>query len=186
MPSKALRSQALGGVLAGTLALLLTGCTDLGQPHARADLIDTEGKITGNVRLLPEIGGTRVLVEVSGLKPGQHGMHIHVNPSCDPGPDPSGNTIPFGAAGGHFDPGDSGNHDQPTTPNDQGHGGDLPMITVGTNGRGSANFKTTKVKMSGAESVLGRSVIIHADPDDYATDPAGNTGARERCGIFRS
>lgn len=167
------------------LSALLCGCADLAQPTARADLLDPAGQVTGKATFMPEVGGTRVLIEVSGLKPGQHGLHIHVNPSCERGPDPEGKIIDFGGAGGHFDPEKTGNHDHPEAPNRKGHAGDLPMLDVGADGTGRANFKTNKVKVSGPEGVLGHSIVIHAQPDDYQTDPSGKTGARERCGIFK-
>ena len=173
-------------VPAALLSVLLTACADLGQPTVRADLLDHGGKVVGQATFRPEPIGTRVSVEVSGLKPGEHALHVHVNPSCDSGPDAAGKVIPFGAAGGHFDPGASKNHDSPHTTNERGHGGDLPMITVGDDGKGRLNFDTNRLKMSGPTSVLGRSLVIHAGADDYQTDPAGGSGGRELCGVFRT
>lgn len=168
------------------LGLSLSACADLSQPTVRADLLDQTGKVTGTATFSPSPIGTRVSIEVSGLKPGPHGLHIHENPNCNPGPDAQGQTIPFGAAGSHFDPGASHNHDGPHARNDQGHGGDLPMITVGEDGKGRLNFDTNRLKMTGPTGVLGRSIVIHAGVDDYQTDPAGNSGGRERCGVFQA
>ncbi|AXG98352.1 superoxide dismutase [Deinococcus wulumuqiensis] len=166
------------------LSLSLSGCADLAQPTVRADLLDQNGKVIGTATLRPEPIGTRASIEVSGLTPGQHALHIHENPTCEPGPDATGQVIPFGAAGGHFDPGASKNHDGPQARNDQGHGGDLPMIEVGDDGKGKLNFDTNRLKMSGPTSVLGRSIVIHEKADDYQTDPAGNSGGRVACGVL--
>ena len=171
-------------VLALSAGALLTGCAALLGPNARADLLAPAGANAGSVTLTPTLAGTQVSVRVSGLTPGQHAMHVHVNPSCTNTTDAAGVVTVFGGAGGHFDPGGSNNHDAPTTDNARGHGGDLPMITVGADGTGSADFTTSKVSLTGANSAIGRSLVIHANPDDYATDPSGNSGARERCGVI--
>ena len=168
------------------LSLSLSACADLGQPTVRAELKNAEGKVVGQATFRPEPIGTRASVEVSGLQPGQHALHIHEHPKCEPGPDAEGKVIPFGAAGGHFDPGASKNHDSPHTTNDKGHGGDLPMIEVGEDGKGKLNFDTNRLKMSGPTSILGRSVVIHEKADDYQTDPAGASGGRELCGVLQA
>lgn len=173
-------------LLAPLLGLTLSGCAHLGQPTVQADLKTAEGKVVGQATFRPEPIGTRVSIEVSGLQPGSHGLHVHQNPSCEAGPDATGKVIPFGAAGGHFDPGGSKNHDHPGVTNDKGHGGDLPMIEVNAEGKGKLNFDTNRLAMSGPNSVLGRSIIIHEKADDYQTDPAGDSGSRVLCGVFQA
>lgn len=152
---------------------------------ATATLRDSAGEVRGTARLEQTAGGLKVSVEARGLTPGQHGMHIHEFGRCTPGTDPATNTtVPFGGAGGHFDPGMSKNHDAPTTDNLNGHGGDTPMLNVGADGVGRATFTTDKVGLSGVNGILNRSIVIHAKPDDFKTDPAGATGAREQCGVI--
>lgn len=152
---------------------------------ATAALRDTAGQVRGTATFEQQGGGVRVSVTVSGLTPGQHGMHVHEFGRCTPGVDPATNTVvAFGGAGGHFDPGMSRNHDDPQADNHAGHGGDLPMLTVGADGTGRATFTTAKVSLTGMNGVLNRSLVIHAQPDDYRSDPSGMTGARERCGII--
>ncbi|WP_339095669.1 superoxide dismutase family protein [Deinococcus sp. VB142] len=184
MSARSVLSTLRLSVPALALGLSLTACADLAQPTVRAELKDAGGKVVGQATFRPEVIGTRASIEVSGLTPGQHALHIHENPKCEPGPDATGKVIPFGAAGGHFDPGASKNHDHPTATNDKGHGGDLPMIEVGDDGKGKLNFDTNRVKMSGPTSVLGRSIVIHEGADDYQTDPAGGSGGRVACGVF--
>lgn len=153
---------------------------------ASADLLDANGIVTGTAEFSAAGGGAEIRITVSGLKPGLHGMHIHTNPSCAASKDASGNTVTFGGAGGHFDPANSGHHASPTAPNTEGHGGDLPMLNVAADGTAKVDFYTPKVSLSGDTSVIGRSIIIHAGMDDYETNPAGNSGARERCGVIQA
>lgn len=152
---------------------------------ATATLRDPQGAAQGTVTLRQMGMGVQVSVEARGLKPGQHGMHVHEFGRCTPGVDAATNTVvAFGGAGGHFDPDKTGNHDAPTAPNTVGHGGDLPMLNVGADGVGRATFMTDKVSLTGMDGVLNRSLVIHAQPDDYKSDPSGLTGARERCGVL--
>lgn len=172
-------------MLSLALPVLLAGCTYVAPRTATAELLDASGKSAGQVTFSPAAGGTQVKVRVSGLKPGLHGMHIHANPDCTNTTDTSGKVTIFGGAGGHFDPAQAQHHAGPAASNTQGHGGDLPMLNVGSDGVGNAEFLSAKISLEGPTSVIGRSVIVHAEPDDYKTDPAGNSGARERCGIIR-
>jgi Cu-Zn family superoxide dismutase len=110
--------------------------------------------------LLPD-GGVRIRVEVQGLTPGEHGIHIHAVGRCDP-PD-------FLTAAGHFNP-DGHRHG---LLNPQGpHAGDLPNLIVRADGR--ARY----------EAVSYRALVIHAQADDHLTDPAGNSGPRVACGVI--
>jgi len=153
---------------------------------ALAALRDAAGQVLGTATFRQMGMGVQVTVETRGLTPGQHGMHVHEYGRCAPGVDPATNTVvPFGAAGGHFDPGMSKNHDDPQADNRYGHGGDLPMLNVGTDGVGRATFMTDKVSLTGMNGVLNRTLVIHARPDDYKSDPSGMSGARERCGVIR-
>ncbi len=151
---------------------------------AAASLLSPGGDTAGTATFTAKADGVQVTVNVSGLTPGQHGMHIHEFPNCTDSTDASGKKVVFGAAGSHFDPDYSHRHGSPDASNAQGHGGDLPMLTVGADGRGSASFFTNRLSLSGQNSIMNRSIVIHAAPDDYKTDPAGNSGARERCGVI--
>lgn len=180
----------------GGAALLLSGLVLAGgaEPmpalmpanlRATAALRDAAGEVRGEASFEQVSAGMRVTVQVSGLTPGMHGLHLHEFGRCTPGVDAAENkVIPFGGAGGHFDPGGSKNHDSPTAGNKYGHGGDLPMLEVGADGTGRVTFTTAKSSLTGVNGVLNRSLVIHADMDDYKSDPAGNSGARERCGVI--
>lgn len=174
----ALTALALGTALAG----------GAGAPpmQAKTTLLTPAGQVGGAASFRMNADGSlRMTVNVSGLTPGKHGLHIHQKGSCTPGPDDKGKIVNFGGAGGHFDPGMSHNHDQPTVTNKVGHGGDLPMIEVGANGKGSLTVTTNRLSLRGDLGILGRSIVVHALADDYKSDPAGMSGARERCGVIR-
>ncbi len=125
-------------------------------------------------------GGLDILVEVAGLPPGPHGMHIHEKPSCAPGLK-DGKNVAGLAAGGHFDPAHSGKHEGPGKP---GHKGDLPFITA--DAQGTAKAKLHAPGLTTAE-IRGRSLMIHAGGDNYADVPAplGGGGARIACGVIK-
>lgn len=153
---------------------------------ATANIITPEGQAVGTATFTQQGGGVTLKVQVSGLTPGNHGMHVHEFGRCVPGIDPATNTIvPFGGAGGHFDPGMTGNHATPNTDNMEGHGGDLPMLVVGADGTGNLEVTTVKLSLEGEKGILNRSLVIHAQPDDFTSDPSGKTGPRERCGVIQ-
>lgn len=195
--NRMLRSAAIPCALASTLALLSACSTsaEVGQPvvprvatnSAAATLVDVNGKAGGRATLTQTPAGVELVVNVEGLPPGEHGVHVHANGRCEPGPDPSGNTIAFGAAGPHFDPGASRKHGGPGKPPGEGHAGDLPNIVVAADGTGTLRFTHAHASLgTGPQSVLGKAVVVHAGPDDYRSDPAGNSGARVLCGVIEA
>jgi len=135
-------------------------------------------QISGVVFFHDMPGGTLVTAQISGLpdyKPGSsteqpvgpHGFHIHEHGNCEVG-DPKD---PFQAAGGHWNP-----YEQPHG----NHAGDLPVL-FSNSGRAYMSFFTNKFRVN---EVVGKSVIIHQNPDDYRTQPAGNSGKRLACGLI--
>lgn len=123
--------------------------------------------------------GTKITVEVTGLPAyqaaknnnepiGPHGFHIHEFGSCEIG-DPED---PFQAAGGHWNP---------TNQPHGNHAGDLPVL-FSNNGYAKMCFFTNKFQPKDA---IGKTVIIHQNPDDYRSQPAGNAGKRLACGIIQ-
>lgn len=135
-------------------------------------------QLNGNVIFFDVPGGTEVYVEVSGLPPyqpaqdnkqpiGPHGFHIHEFGICEIGNPQE----PFQSAGGHWNP---------TNQPHGNHAGDFPVI-FSNNGYARMSFFTDKFK---PKDVIGRSVIIHENPDDYRTQPAGNSGKRMACGVI--
>jgi Cu-Zn family superoxide dismutase len=168
------------GALAGA-ALLVAGCTGAIAPAdntARAELRNASGQVVGAATFTQIGSALRVLLEVQGLPPGVKGVHVHAVGRCE-GP-------AFTSAGGHFNP-HGRQHGALNLP--QGpHAGDLPNITVAADGRGRLESTTELMSLgSGPGSVLdadGSAIVVHAAPDDFRTDPTGNSGARIACGVI--
>jgi Cu-Zn family superoxide dismutase len=140
--------------------------------------------ITGTATLSEYQHGDSRLVQihltVSGLKPGQHGVHLHAVGKCD---------APFTSAGGHYDPGPAGNPDPDA--NHPYHMGDLPNLQVGADGKGELNATTTRVTISDGPLTLadadGSAIIIHGNPDQGITGESKSGvsgGPRVACGVI--
>lgn len=160
--------------LAATWAACTETVTGPATDWAVAVINPTAGNsISGIVNFTVVDGGVRVVAEVVGLSEGEHGFHIHEFGDCS-GPD--GKT-----AGGHFNPtgSDHGGPDSAVR-----HVGDLGNITANAAGRATMDRVDAVVTLEGDHSVLGRSVIVHADRDDFTTQPTGNAGARLGCGVI--
>lgn len=122
--------------------------------------------------------GIRVRLEASGMPRGSYGAHVHTTGRCD-APD-------FATAGSHWNP--SGQQHGKNNPRGM-HKGDLPNLMIDTSGRGSVEITIPDTAMRGSGLAMldadGASLVIHAQADDYRTDPSGNSGGRIACGIFR-
>jgi len=159
---------------------LLAGCSSMmsgGDNAAVAELTNTSGQSVGTARFTQAGNVVRILVEAKGLPPGPHGAHVHAVGKCDP-PD-------FNSAGPHFNP----TNKQHGALNPQGsHAGDLPNLTVGPDGTGRMETTTEQLSLgSGPSSVWdadGSALVVHANADDFKTDPTGNSGARVACGVL--
>ncbi|MFT3967792.1 MAG: superoxide dismutase family protein [Sphingobium sp.] len=141
-------------------------------PLAWAKLLDAQGREAGRVRLAAGEHGLDGVVDVTGIAPGAHGIHLHTTGKCE-APD-------FASAGGHLNP-DARQHG---LQNPQGsHQGDLPDLIVGADGKGHGMFTahTTEATIFDAD---GTAFVVHAAPDDGKTDPSGNSGARILCGVL--
>jgi Cu-Zn family superoxide dismutase len=154
---------------------LLGGCaTSMSGPSASADLLARSGStVSGKVSFSETNGRLRVEAKVAGLTPGEHGFHIHEAGDCS-APDAT-------SAKGHFNPTAKahGHHS-----GDERHGGDMPNLIANAQGEAKYSAEIRGLTLSGATGVVGRSVVIHADPDDYKSQPAGNSGKRIACGVI--
>ena len=184
-----LMSRTAAAVLATASIALLGACaTDAKKPAAPqaaakpaekksgilAELAPTtaDSSAKGNLKFEQKEGAVLITGNISGLKPNAwHAFHVHQNGSCAD----AGN-----AAGGHFNPTNqphgmhgAGNH----------HVGDLPALRSDSKGVALVDVTSESVALSGANSVIGKAVIVHADDDDYTAQPTGNAGARIGCGI---
>jgi Cu-Zn family superoxide dismutase len=166
---------------------------------AHAAIKDAQGKSVGDASLTQMAHGVVIVAELSGLPPGPHGMHLHAVAKCEP---PA-----FTSAGGHFNPtGNKHGYNAEAGP----HMGDLPNVIVAGDGKATVDVFVAgltlgdgqvasgtstekpgpygaRVPPTGTHNVFdqgGAALIIHAKADDYATDPAGNSGDRIACGVI--
>ncbi len=165
-------------LFASLLTLLLaTGCAWMpsGGATAQARMQPTEGQdVRGTVTFTQQNELIKVVASFSGLTPGGHGFHIHEKGDCSA---PDGTS-----AGGHFNPGDK-KHGHPGK--GEHHVGDLPMLQADQNGKASLTTTLSGLSLGSGESgIIGRAVIVHAAPDDFKTQPTGNSGARLACGVI--
>lgn len=155
------------------------------MPTGHVRLLTPQGAPAGTAKLQAVQGGVEIALEVEGMAPGTHGFHIHEKGECAPSPDASGKTVAFGAAGGHFDPYHTQTHGRPGQPPQQVHAGDTPNLVVDASGRGTLRYTNTGVTLTpGLYSIAARSLVVHANEDDYQTNPAGNSGPRIACGVI--
>jgi Cu-Zn family superoxide dismutase len=138
------------------------------------------GKSIGTVTISEGPGGLVFTPQLTDLAPGVHGFHVHQNADCSMGRK-DGKPVAGLAAGGHFDPAKTGKHEGP---HGKGHLGDLPVLTVGADGRAVTPVTAPRLKLA---DVHGRSLMIHAGGDNYADQPAplGGGGARVACGMIQ-
>jgi Cu-Zn family superoxide dismutase len=142
---------------------------------AVARLEPTKGNATaGTVTFTQKGDKVAVEAKISGLTPGGHGFHIHEKGDCSSGDGMS--------AGGHFNP--TGKpHGNPA--GGDHHTGDIPMLVADASGNASLSMELGGMTVgSGATDIIGKAVIVHKDPDDYTTQPTGNSGARVACGVI--
>ncbi|MBI3825959.1 MAG: superoxide dismutase family protein [Candidatus Rokubacteria bacterium] len=168
--------------VAVVLGLAAAGCSlpptrPVTDNIATAELRTPAGEAVG-AAVLTDLGdGVRVVLETKAMPPGAHAVHVHETGTCDP-PD-------FTTAGGHFNP-DRKQHGllNPAGP----HAGDLPNITIAADGTGRLESFTKRLTVGpGATSLFdadGSALVVHAQPDDFTTDPTGNSGARLACGVI--
>jgi Cu-Zn family superoxide dismutase len=149
-----------------------------GPPPVRAvfAIIDSNGARAGQINAVQNPDGVLFQLLATGLAAGQHGLHLHGSPACEP---PA-----FQSAGGHFNPGAK----QHGVKNPSGpHAGDLSNILANEKGEARAQLLIRGVTLTpGPHSigVPGTALVIHAKPDDEMTDPTGGSGARIACAVI--
>lgn len=162
------------------LGMALSGAALADELTIEMNEVDAEGvqDPIGTVTVTDTSYGALFTPDLSGLRPGLHGFHVHQNPSCEPA-EKDGEPVAGLAAGGHFDPFESGKHEGPYG---AGHLGDLPPLTADAFGRASHPVMAPRVSTA---NLKGRSLIVHERGDNYSDDPMalGGGGPRVACGV---
>jgi len=163
-----------------------TGFAALAQAETKTvslNLITAEGggAPIGTIELEDSAAGLVLKPNLKGLPPGEHGFHLHVNPSCGPG-EQDGKMAAGIAAGGHFDPQQTHKHLGPDATG--GHEGDLPVLKVADDGSVTGTLTAPHLKVA---DMIGHAVMIHAGGDNYADQPKplGGGGPRIACGVVQ-
>lgn len=166
-------------IILAALVAGAAGCASMGmgsKPSAVANLEPTTGNnVRGTVTFTQDGDHVRVSANVTGLKPdAQHGFHVHEKGDCSSGDGMS--------TGGHFNPEGKPHGPQSTAH----HAGDMPSLLADSYGNAKATFTLRGVSIGGgAADLVGKGLIVHRDPDDYKSQPAGNAGPRVACGVIR-
>ncbi|MCE2563580.1 superoxide dismutase[Cu-Zn] [Komagataeibacter sp. FNDCF1] len=176
MPVSSFRVSA--ALVAGLAALpVMAHAADTASAH----LVGTDGTDRGTASITEAPKGVILRVEAKGLTPGWHGIHFHEKGDCGP--------PKFTSAGSHVHAATPVVHGL-LNPN-ANDAGDLPNLFVSQDGTGTAEFYSTLVSLNGKDGrpalldADGASLVIHANPDDYKTQPIGGAGDRLICGVIR-
>ncbi|HTA77879.1 MAG TPA: superoxide dismutase family protein [bacterium] len=171
MIKQTLKAVVLAAMVLGP-AVVMADTTPI---TAVAELSPTKGNtVHGEVKFIQKDGYVLIKAHVEGLTPGKHGFHIHEVGDCS-APDGS-------SAKGHFNP----THKDHGAPDAQDrHEGDLGNLNADANGVANYMRHDKVVQLSGDNTIIGRSVIVHGGKDDYKTQPTGNSGARVACGVIQ-
>jgi Cu-Zn family superoxide dismutase len=172
-----MQKNSMSRLLAVCLALAAVGVAQAAPSTAEVELKPTQGSTAaGSVRFKQQDGQLQIDADIAGLAPGVHGFHLHEKGDCSA---PDGTS-----AGGHFNP-TSQQHGDPAHAGH--HGGDFGNITADASGKASLHLSVPTSQISldaGAPgNIIGRGIIVHADPDDFVTQPTGNSGKRLACGV---
>lgn len=162
-------------ILVLVLPLVVSACA-VNEPRGGAPmpLINSAAQQIGSVRAWQTAGGVSFRIDARGLPHGVHGIHVHLIGRCDP-PD-------FSSAGTHWNP--SGR--QHGLNNPQGpHAGDMPNVTVAANGALGQTVVLPNATLAQLLDADGASIMIHAEADDYVSQPAGNSGAKIACAVIQ-
>jgi len=164
------------------LAALLPFSAALAQEkEASANMINAEGREVGTVTFAETPSGVlHIVVEMTDLPPGAHGFHVHEKGVCEP----EGG---FESAGGHY----AGDDEHGVHSQHGPHPGDLPNVHVGQNGTLKVEFFSEELSLSEDDDnpLLdedGSAILVHASPDDYESQPSGDSGDRIACGVIKS
>jgi Cu-Zn family superoxide dismutase len=174
MKHPSLLSIIYGGILMAAVSLINSSAVAGETSKAVAVLHATAGStVAGTVTFTKSGDEVKVVADITGLKPGKHGFHIHEFGDCT-APDAK-------SAGGHFNP---GGHQHGAPDATDRHAGDLGNIEADATGKAHLDLTDKVMKLSGPDSILGLAVIVHEKADDLKTQPTGDAGGRVACGVI--
>ena len=169
---------SLSAVALGALALAACHSMDGGTGQKASATLDSRSgsNAKGTVNFVWQGQDVIVSATFTGLKPNaEQGFHVHEKGDCS-APDAT-------SAGGHFNP-DAKAHGMPGS--GMNHAGDMPNIKSDASGNAVYSAKLSGFAVNtGPNGIVGKSVVVHRDPDDYKSQPAGNSGPRIACGLIK-
>ncbi|AZV30171.1 superoxide dismutase [Cu-Zn] SodC [Cobetia marina] len=172
-PFKSAAAVALGAWLFGGVA---QAATEVEMHRVSSDGV---GETVGSIMAEDTADGLLLTPKIEGLESGIHGFHLHANASCEPA-EKDGEAVAGAAAGGHFDPEETGTHQGPYG---DGHLGDLPALSVDADGKISLPVLAPRLKES---DLGGHALMIHSGGDNYTDTPKlGGGGSRVACGVVK-
>ncbi len=166
-----------GGMLAtGAMA---ANANELVVPMEKLD-VENGNTPVGNIHITMTEYGALFIPALEGVESGVYGFHVHENPSCEP-KEQDGKKVAALAAGGHWDPEETGQHKGPW--DNSGHKGDLPALAID----GEEAYAVLAPRITTLEELKGRALMIHAGGDNYSDspEPLGGGGARMICGVIK-
>jgi Cu-Zn family superoxide dismutase len=165
------------GMTAIAVAVVAGAATVGAQAPVKVELKDGQGVSIGTATLSPVMGAVQIQLDLKGLKPGPHGLHVHAVGKCE-GPG-------FTTAGGHLNP---ANKKHGLLSPEGPHAGDMENFTVAADGTAKGMVMAKGLAFgSEANSVFANgatALVVHAGPDDGKTDPSGGSGDRIACGVI--
>jgi len=148
------------------------------MPARAVAVLKGSGDVQGTIWFTEKDGGLKVTGELTGLTPGQHGFHVH---------EFGDSTNGCISAGAHFNP-HKKTHGGPSDV--ERHAGDLGNVVADADGKAKVDMVDSQIALSGEGCIIGRSLVVHADPDDLGkgghelSSTTGNAGARVACGVI--
>lgn len=164
------------------LSLGLIGSSTVGFAQSPEEVVATflspQGQEIGKAVLTQTTSGVLIDIDVSDVPAGEHGFHIHETGACNAADG-------FKSAGDHFE---ASQHQHGYKAEKGSHAGDMPNQFVGTDGKLRAHVLNPNVTLAdGPASVFdadGSALVVHANPDDYSSQPSGNAGDRIACAVI--
>lgn len=145
---------------------------------ATARLASASGSsVRGEANFSLSNDAVQMQLTLSGLAPGKHAVHVHEHGDCS-APDAK-------SAGGHWAPKQSAHGKWGDGAH---HLGDIGNLEADEQGKASLRFTTDQWALGNGSptDIVGRALVVHADADDFESEPAGNAGSRVACGVIKT